>query len=191
MRTGSQQRVGHSPSLQYYRPATAGLDGWIAPDEPSLRAMAHSPANLQTWRSGPGFMHDPFAHTHARHAMNGRWILAAGGLLVALATLSGAFGAHALETRLTPERLSIYETAVRYQFFHALGLLAIGLLARTNDTALLRWSAILILVGIILFSGSIYALSFGAPRPLGVITPVGGLALITGWIVFAVAVLRS
>lgn len=123
--------------------------------------------------------------------MNSRWILAAGGLLVALATLSGAFGAHALQTRLTPDRLDIYETAVRYQFYHALGLLAIGVVARTSELPLLRWAAILIVAGILLFSGSIYALSFGAPRALGVITPIGGLSLIAGWIVFAVAVLRA
>ena len=123
--------------------------------------------------------------------MNGRWILAAGALLAALATITGAFGAHALQARLTPDRLSIYETAVRYQFYHALALLAIGLLARASVAPLLRWSAVLIIAGIILFSGSIYALSFGAPRALGAVTPIGGLALIAGWLVFAVAVLRS
>ena len=122
--------------------------------------------------------------------MNNRWILALGGLLVALATVSGAFGAHALQTRLSPERLDIYETAVRYHFFHALGLLAIGLAARTIDTPALRWSAVLVVAGIVLFSGSIYALSFSAPRFIGIVTPIGGVALIAGWIVFAVAVLR-
>jgi len=122
--------------------------------------------------------------------MNSRWILAAGGVLVALATLFGAFGAHALQSRLTPDRLDIYETAVRYQFYHALGLLALGAAARGSDMPLLRWSALLIVAGIVLFSGSIYALSFGVPRELGVITPIGGLALIAGWMVFAVAILR-
>lgn len=122
--------------------------------------------------------------------MNNRWILALGGLLVALATVSGAFGAHALQTRLSPERLDIYETAVRYHFFHALGLLAIGLAARTIDAPALRWSAVLVVAGIVLFSGSIYALSFSAPRFIGIVTPIGGVALIAGWIVFAVAVLR-
>jgi uncharacterized membrane protein YgdD (TMEM256/DUF423 family) len=122
--------------------------------------------------------------------VNSRWILSLGGLLVALATISGAFGAHALQARLSPERLDIYETAVRYQFYHALGLLAIGLAARTIDAPMLRWAAVLIVIGIVLFSGSIYALSFGAPRPLGVITPIGGLALIVGWILFAIAVMK-
>jgi uncharacterized membrane protein YgdD (TMEM256/DUF423 family) len=123
--------------------------------------------------------------------MNHRWILALGGLLVALATISGAFGAHALQTRLSPERLDIYETAVRYHFFHALGLLAIGLAARTIDAPALRWSAMLVVVGIVLFSGSIYALSFSAPRSIGILTPIGGVALIAGWILFAVAMLRD
>lgn len=122
--------------------------------------------------------------------MNSRWILALGGLLVALATISGAFGAHALQSRLSPERLDIYETAVRYHFFHALGLLAIGLAARAIDVPALRWSAGLVVAGIVLFSGSIYALSFSAPRFIGILTPIGGVALIAGWIVFAVAMLR-
>lgn len=122
--------------------------------------------------------------------MNNRWILALGGLLIALATISGAFGAHALQTRLSPERLDIYETAVRYHFFHALGLLAIGLAARSIDAPALRWSAVLVVAGIVLFSGSIYALSFSAPRFIGILTPIGGVALIGGWLVFAVAVLR-
>jgi uncharacterized membrane protein YgdD (TMEM256/DUF423 family) len=123
--------------------------------------------------------------------MNHRWILSLGGLLVALATVSGAFGAHALQTRLSPERLDIYETAVRYHFFHALGLLAIGLAARAIDAPALRWSAVLVVVGIVLFSGSIYALSFSAPRFIGILTPIGGVALIAGWILFAVAMLRD
>jgi uncharacterized membrane protein YgdD (TMEM256/DUF423 family) len=112
------------------------------------------------------------------------------GALVALATVAGAFGAHALQGRLAPERLNIYETAVRYQFYHSLGLLMIGLLARMTNAPLLRWPAMLIFAGTILFSGSIYALTFGAPRLFGVVTPVGGLALIAGWVVFVVAVLR-
>lgn len=123
--------------------------------------------------------------------MNNRWILPLAGVLVAFSTILGAFGAHALQSRLAPERLTIYETAVRYQFYHALGLLVIGWIARSADLALLRWSALLVVVGIVLFSGSIYALSFGAPRPLGIVTPVGGLALIAGWILFAVAVSRA
>ncbi|MDY0064900.1 MAG: DUF423 domain-containing protein [Steroidobacteraceae bacterium] len=123
--------------------------------------------------------------------MNARWILAAGGLLVALATMAGAFGAHALQGRLAPERLAIYETAVRYQFYHALGLLALGVLARSLETPALRWAALLVIAGVVAFSGSIYALSFGAPRLLAIVTPMGGVLLIAGWLVFAVAATRG
>ncbi len=79
---------------------------------------------------------------------------------------------------------------MRYQFYHALGLLAIGLLARSMEAPLLRWAAVLVIAGVVLFSGSIYALSFGGPRALGPITPIGGVLLIAGWAVFAAAVLR-
>jgi uncharacterized membrane protein YgdD (TMEM256/DUF423 family) len=111
--------------------------------------------------------------------------LAAAGLLLALATACGAFGAHALRATLAPERLALWETAVRYQFFQALGLLGIGLAMRTLDGSLLRAAAMLILVGIVLFSGSLYGLAFGAPRLLGALTPAGGLAWICGWLLFA------
>jgi uncharacterized membrane protein YgdD (TMEM256/DUF423 family) len=122
--------------------------------------------------------------------VDGRKTLAAAGILIALATVSGALGAHALTAHLAQDELQVYEIAVRYQFFHALGLLAIGVLLRSMDSGLLRWSATLVLAGIILFSGSLYLLTFGAPPLVGVITPVGGLALITGWTLFAVSVLR-
>ena len=87
--------------------------------------------------------------------------------------------------------LLVYETAVRYHFIHALGLLAIGVLLRSLDGGLLRWSATLVLAGIILFSGSLYWLTFGAPRFVGIITPLGGLALIAGWILFATTMWRQ
>ena len=117
--------------------------------------------------------------------------LAAAGVLLALATVFGAFGAHALKAQLAPDRLDVYETAVRYHFLHALGLLGIGLTMRFVDASPIRWAAVLVLVGIALFSGSLYALTFGAPRPLGIVTPLGGLALIAGWICFAAGAWRS
>lgn len=122
--------------------------------------------------------------------MNSRNILALGGVLVALATLLGAFGAHALQARLTPDRLAVYETAVRYHFFHALGLLAIGATMLNIDSRMLATSAWLILAGLVLFSGSIYILTFGAPRFIAMITPLGGSLLMVGWVLFAIAVLR-
>ena len=123
--------------------------------------------------------------------MDARKTLALAGALIALATVLGAFGAHALKAHLSQDKLAVYETAVRYHFFHALGLLAIGVLMRSVDGELLRWSALLVLVGIILFSGSLYLLTFGAPRFLGVVTPIGGLALIVGWGMFAVTMWRQ
>jgi uncharacterized membrane protein YgdD (TMEM256/DUF423 family) len=123
--------------------------------------------------------------------VNSARTLAIAGALLALATIFGAFGAHALKAQLAPDRLSIYETAVRYHFFHALGLLGIGLTLRFMDTGPLRWAALLVLVGIVLFSGSLYALTFGAPRPFGIVTPFGGLAMIAGWICFAAGVWRQ
>jgi uncharacterized membrane protein YgdD (TMEM256/DUF423 family) len=117
--------------------------------------------------------------------------LATAGILLALATALGAFGAHALKAQLSPDRLQVYETAVRYHFFNALGLLGIGLTLRFVDAPAVRWASLLVLVGIVLFSGSLYALTFGAPRLFGIVTPFGGLALITGWICFAAGVWRS
>lgn len=122
--------------------------------------------------------------------VNSRHVLAIAGVLLALATVFGAFGAHALKAQITPERLQVYETGVRYHFFHALGLLGIGLTLRGIDVPMMRWAALAVIAGIVLFSGSLYALTFGAPRPIGIVTPVGGLALIVGWVCFAVAVWR-
>jgi uncharacterized membrane protein YgdD (TMEM256/DUF423 family) len=123
--------------------------------------------------------------------MDARKTLAVAGALIALATALGAFGAHALKAHLSQDKLLVYETAVRYHFIHALGLLAIGVLLRSIDGELLRWSATLLLIGIVLFSGSLYLLTFGAPRFLGLITPIGGLALIAGWILFATTMWRQ
>jgi uncharacterized membrane protein YgdD (TMEM256/DUF423 family) len=123
--------------------------------------------------------------------MDARKTLAIAGALIALATVLGAFGAHALKAHLSQDKLLVYETAVRYHFIHALGLLAIGVLLRSLDGELLRWSAALVLVGIVLFSGSLYWLTFGAPRIVGVVTPIGGLALIAGWILFATTMWRQ
>jgi len=126
--------------------------------------------------------------------LDGRRTLAAAGVLLAVATVLGAMGAHALKSHLPAERLAIYDTAVRYHFLHALGLLVVGTLLRTVDSPLLRWSAGALIAGILLFSGSLYLLSFGVslgvPRIIGIATPLGGLALIAGWILFAVAMLR-
>lgn len=117
--------------------------------------------------------------------------LAIAALLLALASACGAFGAHALKTHLAAERLQLWETAVRYHFYHALGLLGVGLALRSLAGGALRIAAALIVVGIVLFSGSLYALALGAPRALGLLTPLGGLAWIAAWTLFAWAMLRQ
>jgi uncharacterized membrane protein YgdD (TMEM256/DUF423 family) len=116
--------------------------------------------------------------------------LACAGLLLALATVCGAFGAHALKGHLAPDRLTLWETAVRYQFLQSLGLLGVGLAMRATDGRLLQVSAVLLVMGVVLFSGSLYALALGGPRLLGMITPLGGFALIVAWLAFAWAVWR-
>jgi uncharacterized membrane protein YgdD (TMEM256/DUF423 family) len=125
--------------------------------------------------------------------------LASAGVLLALATACGAFGAHALKAHLPSERLQLWDTAVRYHFFHALGLVGVGLALRLLEggagwpraAVALRVAAALIVTGIILFSGSLYALALGAPRALGVLTPLGGLAWIAAWLLFAWGVWRA
>lgn len=121
-----------------------------------------------------------------------RALLAAGALAAALAVIMGAFGAHALKARLGAELGTVYRTAVDYHFYHALGLLAAGLLAaRLPGARALRWSGVLLGAGIVLFSGSLYAIALGAPGWFGAVTPFGGLAFIGGWVSLAWGVLRG
>ncbi|MCB1572624.1 MAG: DUF423 domain-containing protein [Xanthomonadales bacterium] len=103
---------------------------------------------------------------------------------------AGAFGAHALKGRLDTDALALWKTAVDYQFWHALGLLALAMM-RGPRSALATLAASLLLAGIALFSGSLYALALGAPRLVGVLTPFGGVALIAGWLCLAIALWRK
>jgi uncharacterized membrane protein YgdD (TMEM256/DUF423 family) len=119
-----------------------------------------------------------------------RRFLAAGGMLLVIATLIGALAAHALQTRLGATQLTALHTAVNYQFFNALGLLAVGILARHVDSTCLRASGALLIAGVICFSGGIYIMLAGAPRVLGLVTPIGGALLIAAWLAFTVAALR-
>lgn len=120
-----------------------------------------------------------------------RIFLALGSLGMLLAVALGAFGAHALKKTLTTEMLAIYTTGVQYQVYHALGLLAIGLLAlRLPDSKPLRWAGALMAVGVVLFSGSLYALSLSGFHGLGVITPFGGVAFLAAWLLLILTVLQ-
>ena len=120
-----------------------------------------------------------------------RRLLLTGAVLMALATMAGAFGAHSLKSVLSPEKLETFRTAVYYQFFSTLGLLAIGLIADRHPGRMIHIAGTLMLVGIVLFSGSLYLLVAGAPTLLGVVTPLGGLCLIGGWLCAALAIARS
>ncbi len=118
--------------------------------------------------------------------------LAAGGLAALVAVALGAFGAHALKGRLSPELLTVWHTAVEYHLFHALGMLAVGLVAaQLAESTLLKWSGWLMLAGIVLFSGSLYALALTGLRWLGAVTPAGGVAFIAAWALFVIAILRA
>lgn len=114
--------------------------------------------------------------------------VATGAFCAALAVIFGAFGAHGIEARLEPRMLSVYQTAVEYHTYHALGIILIGLIITTRPNSILtRWAAAIMLAGIILFSGSLYLLSFSGMRWLGAITPFGGLAFIIAWLLVGIA----
>ena len=105
-----------------------------------------------------------------------------------LAVLFGAFGAHALKERLDEHALTVFETAVQYHFYHTLALLVVGVMALSQpQAALLKSSGWLFVIGILVFSGSLYLLSFTGMRWLGAITPFGGLAFIAAWACLAAA----
>jgi len=121
-------------------------------------------------------------------------VMAIAAKLIALATIAGALGAHALQAKLPAPQLEIYETAVRYHFFHALGLLGIGLAIQQRPSRWLQVAAGMVLAGVLCFSGSLYLLAFGVnfglPLLVGLITPLGGVLLIAGWFTFAWGVWR-
>lgn len=122
------------------------------------------------------------------------FFIIAGAVNAAIAVMLGAFGAHALKERLSEKYLAIWETAVQYQMFHAIGLLVIGVLASSallGDLSQLKWSGYLILGGIIIFSGSLYALCLSGIGVLGAITPIGGVLFIVGWILLIIAAVKG
>jgi uncharacterized membrane protein YgdD (TMEM256/DUF423 family) len=109
----------------------------------------------------------------------------------AAAVMLGAFGAHALRSQLDEASLQVWHTAVEYQFWHALALLAVATCAPAHDRHWWRAAGIAFVGGIIGFSGSLYALALGAPHWIGAITPLGGLAMIAGWILLGIAFRRG
>jgi uncharacterized membrane protein YgdD (TMEM256/DUF423 family) len=118
--------------------------------------------------------------------------LVTGCIAALLAIAFGAFGAHALKARIAPELMPVYRTGVEYHFYHALGLILIGLAAfHLPESAYLRGAGWLMLAGIVLFSGSLYLLALTGLRWLGIITPFGGTAFIVAWGLFAAAVIKA
>jgi uncharacterized membrane protein YgdD (TMEM256/DUF423 family) len=107
-----------------------------------------------------------------------------------LSVLLGAFGAHALKDRLAPDLLAVFETGVRYQFYHALALLAVAWAIDRGGGTPARAAGLLFVIGTVIFSGSLYALALSGLRWLGAVTPLGGVAFLAGWLLLALAFWR-
>jgi uncharacterized membrane protein YgdD (TMEM256/DUF423 family) len=119
--------------------------------------------------------------------MNAPRCITVAAVALALAVLLGAFGAHALRDRLSPESLAVYRTAADYHFWHGLGLLGVGaLMIAWPQNAWLAWVAGFLIVGLLLFCGGLYLLALGGPPWLGALAPVGGSAFVAGWALLAV-----
>lgn len=120
-----------------------------------------------------------------------RLFLALGASFGGLAVLLGAFGAHALRARLSPEDLATFEIGVRYQMYHALALIVVAWATTQWDSATVPAAGWAFTTGIVVFSGSLYLLVFSGMRWLGAITPIGGVAFLIGWALLAWTAIRS
>jgi uncharacterized membrane protein YgdD (TMEM256/DUF423 family) len=116
-----------------------------------------------------------------------RLFFALGAVSAFLSVAAGAFGAHALRGRLTPDLLAVFETAARYQMYHALALIAAAWTVVRWPGPLSHWAGWLFIGGTVLFSGSLYALALSGVRWLGAITPLGGIAFLAGWVCLALS----
>jgi len=115
-----------------------------------------------------------------------------GAIAALLSVAIGAFGAHMLEGRIPAEDLDVYQTGVHYHMFHALGILLVAALAdKLSSRAAALWAARLMLIGIVLFSGSLYLLAVTGVKMLGAITPLGGVSFIAGWVCLALGARKS
>ncbi len=114
-----------------------------------------------------------------------RRLLLAAALNMFIAVGAGAFGSHGLRAMLTPDMLAIWHTGVTYQMAHALAMLGLAAWMRHGGSARLAWAGWLMLAGIVLFSGSLYVLAFSGVRILGAVTPIGGFAFLTAWLLVA------
>ncbi len=114
-----------------------------------------------------------------------RSIIITGSVLAGLAVAFGAFGSHGLKSRISPQDLIIFETGVKYQMYHALGLVLMGILGFHFPEKTIQLPFTLMTLGILIFSGSLYILVVGGVRWMGAITPIGGFALISSWLLLA------
>ena len=121
----------------------------------------------------------------------GKAFIVIGSINAFLAVLLGAFGAHGLKAKLSPEMFAVYETGFDYHILHSIGLILVGIIAQgPAHSRLIMWAGGLLLAGVGLFSGSLYILSVTGIRFFGPITPLGGLCFLAGWLVLGVAVLK-
>ena len=123
--------------------------------------------------------------------MTSRQLVALGASMAGLAVAAGAFGAHALRARLAPGDLLVFETGARYQMYHGLALIAAGWIAERWPGPLASAAGWCFVAGIVLFSGSLYALTLSGVRALGAITPIGGVCFLAGWACLAMAAVRN
>ncbi|WP_202081519.1 DUF423 domain-containing protein [Caldalkalibacillus salinus] len=113
-----------------------------------------------------------------------------GSINAFLTVALGAFGAHGLKGKLSDYHFEVFQTGVQYHMMHAIGLILVGILAQWLNPNLLNWAGWTLLIGIILFSGSLYTLAMTGIGKLGAITPIGGLAFLIGWVLVAMAALK-
>ena len=120
-----------------------------------------------------------------------------GSILAGLGVVLGAFGAHGLKQIVPPETVSSYQTGVQYQMYHAFALLIIGILSERLSSNLVNWASAFFVLGIVLFSGSLYllaslkAMNKVGVSGIGIITPIGGLMFIAGWILLLIAIIKK
>ena len=116
--------------------------------------------------------------------------IAVGAILSAIGILFGAFGSHSLKSKLNPEQLMIFDIATRYLMYHAIGIFGIGILAYSVPESVVKIPVIIMLIGVLLFSGSLYLISIKGFTKIGIITPIGGTAFIVSWVLLAINIYK-
>ena len=116
--------------------------------------------------------------------------IAIGAILSAIGILFGAFGSHSLKSKLNPEQLMVFDIATRYLMYHGIGIFSIGILAYSVPDSVVKIPVIIMLIGILLFSGSLYLISLKGFTKLGIITQIGGTAFIVSWVLLAINIYK-